>query len=253
MRSPMQLERHDHVTLIRMDNGKANAVSRGWLDRFEGLLDALGDTRAVVLTGAGSAFSAGLDLPFLIDLDRAAMEAFIRRFDRAMLRVFALPRPVVAAINGHAIAGGCVLALQADWRVMAEGKGRIGLNEVQLGIGLPGVVLETARSQVPPASLLPVALEGQLFPPREAQELGLVHDVAPAEALVERALAKARQLASVPPAAFAQVKAALRRPAIDRAHASEDREVAAWLDTWFSADARARLRAVVDQIASAAR
>ena len=130
----------------------------------------------------------GLDLPALIDFSTADLTDFIRRFSASMLRVFSLPWPVVAAVNGHAIAGGCVLALQADIRLMASGQSRIGLNEVRLGIGLPAAVVETLRCQVPAASLLPIAAEGGLFLPEEAVRLGLVQEVVEPGQLLERAV-----------------------------------------------------------------
>src|SRR5438874_13747500 len=167
----MRIERNGEVALIRLENGKANAIGPSFLDRLDGLLGQLGDARAAVITGQGSAFSAGLELPVLVDLDRATMRRFIHQFEAVMLRVFELPIPLVAAVNGHAIAGGCVLALQADLRLAADRDARIGLNETQLGIGLPAVVLETLRCQVPASSLAPIALEGKLFSPRDALAL----------------------------------------------------------------------------------
>ena len=142
----MRVERSGPVAILKLENGKANSISPLFLERLERLLAEIGDARAAVMIGQGSAFSAGLDLPALVDLDRAAMRSFILRFDAAMLRVFELPVPLVAAVNGHAVAGGCVLALQADVRIGADREARIGLDETQLGIGLPAVVLETLRS-----------------------------------------------------------------------------------------------------------
>jgi enoyl-CoA hydratase len=156
-----------------------------------------------------------------------------------MLRVFACEKPIVAAINGHAIAGGCVLALMCDYRVIVNDDGvRIGLNETQLGIGLPTVVLEPLRAQVPATSLTSLAINGALVSPQQALALGLVHEVG------GDANAVAARLASIPPVASAQVKRALRRPTIEsikRAIGDTD----AWLDTWFSPDAQLRLRAAV--------
>src|SRR5258705_6278664 len=107
------------------------------------------------------------------------MRELITLFSRTMLRLFELPLPVVAAVNGHAVAGGCVLALQADHRLMSDApEARIGLKEVALGIRLPAVVVETLRCQVPAAALVPVALEGRLFAPSEALGVGLIHQVA---------------------------------------------------------------------------
>jgi enoyl-CoA hydratase/carnithine racemase len=146
----MDLERQGDAALLRMNTGKANAMNADWIARMNGALDEVVATgaRALVMTGADAFFSSGLDLPALASLDRPALAAFLDSFNAVMLRVFTLPLPVVAAVNGHAIAGGCVLALQADLRVMAQGKWRIGLNEVPLGIGLPALVVETLRTQV---------------------------------------------------------------------------------------------------------
>src|SRR5690348_1302157 len=153
----MQLERVGEAVVLRMRAGKANAMNPAFFASMESLLDETlaSKARALVITGYEGFFSAGLDLPTLDALDDAQMGSFMSGFSRTMLRIFELPLPVVAAVNGHAIAGGCVLALQADVRIGATSEFRIGLNEVQLGIGLPYLVLETLRAQVPPPSLLP--------------------------------------------------------------------------------------------------
>src|SRR5256885_5558975 len=101
----MRIERDGEVALIRLENGKGNAIGPSFLDRLESLLGQLGEARAAVITGQGSAFSAGLDLPALVDLDRVRMRAFVFRFETAMMRVFELPIPLVAAGQRHAVAG----------------------------------------------------------------------------------------------------------------------------------------------------
>ena len=247
----MILERVGEVAVLRMRAGKANAIGPAFLEALGGMLDGLGDARAAVLVGYENFFSAGLDLPALLSLGRAEMGAFIDAFAASMLRVFELPIPVVAAVNGHAVAGGCVLALQADVRVMADKECRIGLNEVQLGIGLPPVVMETLRCQVPAASLLPIALEGKLFAPREAVHIGLVHEVVPADWLEPRALQKARELAELPAAAFRQVKSALRAQVAAAARRGPASEV--WVSTWFSPGGQERLRAAAEKLTAKAR
>ena len=132
----MEIQTAGGVAVLPMRAGKANAIGSAFLDRLSAQLDAVESSQAsaLVLTGEGTAFSAGLDLPEVVALDRGGLERFIRRFSEVMLRVFTLPMPVVAAINGHAIAGGCVLAMQADARIAGAGDYRIGLNEVQLSL-----------------------------------------------------------------------------------------------------------------------
>ncbi len=238
----MQLERHDELAVLRMNAGKANAINDALLDGLSAQLDAFeaSDARALVITGYERFFSAGLDLVSFIDFDRAAMGAFMQRFDAVMLRVFSTSRPVVAAVNGHAIAGGCVLAMQADWRVLAEGKTRFGINETALGIGLPSTVVEPFRDQLAPDAFARACLGGELFDATTSKDLGLVHEIVAADNVETVALAKARALAAIPTAAYAQVKASLRRPAIAAIKASmaSPTDLKAWLDTWYSDDGR---------------
>ena len=251
----MQLESIEDIAVVRLDAGKANAMNPAFLAGFSRLLDQLeASTRAaVVIVGAGNAFSAGLDLPSLLPLDRDTMRSFIGLFEATMLRVFQIPRPVVAAVNGHAIAGGCVLALQADVRIAAAGNARLGLSEVAIGIGLPSSVMETLRAQLPPASLVPIALEARLCGVEEALKLGLIDEVVSPDSLLPRAIERARTLAAGGAAAFAQVKLGLRRPALELIERRREVEAEAWLDTWFSPEGQRRLQAAVDRITARAR
>jgi len=237
----------DVVRVIRLVGAKAGAMDEAMLDALEGQIEDFedGPARAAVITGHDRFFSAGLALPRLIDLERDAMRVFIGRFSRAMTRVLACGKPIVAAINGHAIAGGCVLALMCDWRICVDDGAKVGLSEAQLGIGLPAIVVEPLRATVPSASLVPLALEGRLCSPGEARELGLVHELAPAAEVVARAEAKARALAEPPPLAVAQIKRSLRAPILDAIARTEEAETERWLDSWFSEAAQVRLRMAV--------
>jgi enoyl-CoA hydratase len=247
----VKIEARGSVALLQMNAGKANAMGAEWIAKLDALLDELArsSARAVVLTGYEGFFSAGLELPSLVGLSREDLAAFVERFGAVMLRLFELPRPVVAAINGHAIAGGCVCALQADERLMARGPAKIGLTEVTIGVGLPAGAIEPLRCQVPASALRPIALEGRVFSADEALALGLVHEVVASEDLLTRALARAEELGKIPPLAFAHTKAQIRRPvaeAVRAAMASGD--TARWLDVWFSPEAQERLAAAVARL-----
>jgi enoyl-CoA hydratase/carnithine racemase len=246
----VHIERDNELAVLHMHAGKANAMNPALVRGLTKLCDEVraSDARALVITGDGRSFSAGLALPQLIELERDVMREFMADFKHAMLRVFELPMPVVAAVDGHAIAGGCVLASQCDTRLIADRPLKIGVNEVVLGIGLPAVVVESLRLFLPPSSLMQVALEGGLFEPREALALGLVDEVVPADRLLTRACERARELAKVPTAAYAQVKLAWRRPAVEAIARSDDALAEQWLDTWYSSEAQARLRAVVERL-----
>lgn len=244
----MQVQRSGEVAVLRLNAGKANAIGPGFLRQLNDLLDQVADARAVVLIGTGKAWSAGLDLPSLVGLDRPAMRDFMRVFGDTMLRVLTLPVPVVAAINGHAIAGGCVLTLMADVRWMAAGTARIGLNETQLGLGLPAEVIEPLRLRLPASSWLPIALEGGLHLPQDALRLGLVDAVVDAADLEAGAVARAAELGKIPQAGFAQVKAALLRPTLQACAQQREAEQERWLDTWFGPAAQERVRQAVAKL-----
>lgn len=241
----------DDIAVLRLEGGKANAMTPDLLETLEHMIDSFerSPAPAAVLTGYDRYFSGGLALTHIIDFDPIEMRGFIEHFSRAMVRVFACGKPIVAAINGHAIAGGCVLALMCDWRIAVDDAAvRIGLNETQLGIGLPSIVVESLRAAVPPASISPIAIEGRLMSPADALGLGLVHEVVPAEELLARATAKANAYAALPPAAVAHVKHALRAPSLEAVARTADGDATRWLETWFSSEAQSRLRAAVARL-----
>lgn len=250
----IELRRIDSMTVLTLCAGKANAFDLPLLDALTRSVDAaLADgATALIVTGDGASFSGGLALPSLIDLDRDGVRTLITTFSVAMRRVLEAPIPVVAAINGNAIAGGCVLALMCDERIMVsdgpKAPPKIGLNEAQLGLGLPAIVIELVRTKLPPRHQVAVALEGRLFEPKEALALGVVDAVvAPAE-LEARVTARAAALAAAAPAAYAQIKRALLRPAIEAIDRVDAAETEAWLDTWFSDEGQRRMRATVARI-----
>ena len=250
----IELRRLDNVVVLSLNAGKANALDPALLEALTETLDTLSSDwpGALVITGEGSMFSGGLALPVLIDYDRAAMKSLMTTFAHAMRSVLELPIPTVAALNGNAIAGGCVLALMCDERVMIaqgpKGPPRIGLNEAQLGLGLPSVVLEVLRHRVPPTSLTKLALAGALVEPVEAETLGLVDEVVAPESFQAHVLERAANLAASAPLAYAQIKEALLRPVVQAIEARWAADADAWLDTWFSDEGQRRLRAALARI-----
>jgi enoyl-CoA hydratase len=242
--------RHGGIAEIQLSCGRANALNPRSVTALAAAFAEVagGDVRGIVLTGYDGYFSAGLDLVELYDLTPPAMDAFVTDFDRVMLRVFAEPRPVVAAINGHAIAGGCILALACDARVMTDGDGRMGLNEIRLGLPFPAAALEIARHAVPAEHLEAILYGGQLYGPGEALARGLVDGVETGE-VAAAARAVCERLAERPGGAFATIKAGLKAPTLRRAEEARDALRAAFVEAWFAPDgrrligeARARLR-----------
>ncbi len=250
----IELRRVDPVTVMTLAAGKANAFDIPLCDAIIRAIDTVvaDGAQALVITGDGGSFSGGLALPQLIDLDRDGVRALITSFGTAMRRVLEAPIPVVAAINGNAIAGGCVLALMCDERIMVasgpKSPPKIGLNEAQLGLGLPAIVIEIARARVPATAHTRVMLEGRLFEPADALAAGLLDEVVAPERFEARVLERATALASADRTAFAQIKRAILRPALEAIARADADETEAWLDTWFSAEGQRRMRAVVARI-----
>jgi len=208
----------DGIAVLAMTHGKVNALDIEFCDalavRFNDLRKA--DTKAVVLTGQGKIFSAGVDLKRL----SAGGADYIRRFLPALHRLYEAaffhPKPVVAAVNGHAIAGGCVLACCADRRVLARDAGRIGVTEILVGVPFPALAFEIVRFAVPPRYLPEFTLSGATYETDEALRRGWIDEVSEPGQLIDRAIAIAKELSVLSPAAFAQTKSQIRQPVTER-------------------------------------
>ena len=227
-------EDRDGIAVLRIEHGKANTLDMELCNAVVEAFEHAGDARAVVLTGAGRIFSAGVDLFRVLEGGRRYIEAFVPAMCRAFERVFVHPAPVVAAANGHAIAGGCLLVAAADQRLMAAGAARIGLPELQVGVPFPPLALEIMRFATPPQHFQTIVYRAGTHEPEAALALGLLDEVVEPDALLDRALARAERLASVPADTFAITKREIRRPAMVRVRSlaqTAAREVQAqWLE-----------------------
>lgn len=224
---------------ITLEGRGPNTMSVAMLDAIVAQLDAAGDA-PVLLTGAGNAFSSGLDLDALARADVSEVGALLDAIERAARRIFLHPAPVVAAINGHAIAGGCLVAQCADHRICVdEPKVRLGMTGVALGLVYPPFVPAIFRARVPVPHAETVLMGAQRVDPREALRLGLVDELVPAARLRERAMEILEQRAQLPRAAYASIKRALREPAyagVAEAHARfRDDAVPSWTHAIFGA------------------
>jgi enoyl-CoA hydratase len=233
------------VAVLRLAHGRANALDPEVLGALGQALEAAASARAVVLTGTGAMFSPGVDLKRLAaggpDYPAALIPALVDCFTR----LFYHPRPVVAAINGHAVAGGCVIACAADRRLAARGAARLGVTELLVGVPFPAIALEIMRAAVPRRHLADMVYGGRTWDVGEAQAHGLVDAVVEPGALLDAAVAAAEALAAIPAESFALTKAQLRQPARDflALHAARiDREA---LRCWSAPAAQDAIRRYV--------
>jgi enoyl-CoA hydratase len=236
----IELGEENGVALLRLAHGKANAMSLEFCRALTARFAEVADASAVVVTGSGHIFSAGVDLVRLIDGGVPYIRELLPALSEMLATVFAHPKPVVAAINGHAIAGGCVLACAADKRLMARDAGRIGVTELLVGVSFPSAAMEIMRCAAAPQHFEDLLFSGATFAPPEAAARGLVHDIVDPHALMERAVAAAKSLAALSPPAFALTKRQTRAPALERlACADVD---AAVTQIWTAPETLARIR-----------
>jgi enoyl-CoA hydratase len=223
----LETEDRSGVTVLRLKHGKVNALDTELLRAITAAMQDLDPTAAVVITGHGSAFSAGVDLKRIVDGGQPYVREFLPALTQTFLAVFDHPGPAVAAVNGHAIAGGCVLAAACDVRLMSGG--RIGLSELSVGVPFPTVAMEIMRHAVGPATGN-LVLTARLLHAAQAQSIGLIHDVA-AEALLDSAVARAQAMAKIPAEVFALSKRQIQLPAraaMDGHEADEQAIATSW-------------------------
>jgi enoyl-CoA hydratase len=240
------LEHHriGSVHVLRLCHGKVSALDLELLQALTAALEEFraGDARALVLTGTGGAFCGGADLQRLLDGDAAYIDAFVRHLDTTFRTLLSLDKPVVAAINGHAIAGGCILAAACDRRLMADGRGRIGVTELFVGVPYPPLALELLAASYDPAVLRTLVYEGALHLPEAALAMGVVDRLhAPGE-LFDAAVALAQRLGDIVPEAFALAKTQLNRRILARVDDELGDLVARTQAAWHSDQAREVMR-----------
>ena len=246
MTLPLVIEHADPVAVVRMQCGKTNALNSSLMDHLNAAFKTLAAeerTRAVVWTSAlPKFFSPGFDLHEVIALDRDGMRRFVTGFLELFHRMHRFPKPVLAALNGHTVAGGFCLSLACDFRYMAEGPSVIGLNELKIGVVIPFGVLQLLESIAAAGKAREIALFGLNYSPQDALQRGLVDRVLPPDQLQSFTLEQARLLADKSAPATAVMKRYLRQRLTDFVIANDLREVETFLDVWFSADTQRRLR-----------
>ena len=234
-------EREGGVRLLTLDRPPANALDEQLLGDLDAVLAAAADddrVRAVVLTGAGAFFSAGFDLSSP-RRDEATARRLRTLYRDSHLRLLALPKPTVAMVAGHAIAGGLVLALACDYRLGLEGDYRIGLNEVAIGASYPKVAFEIVRLRLPHARASELLLGAALYPASQAIRLGIADELLSADRLEETVLRRAARLGAFPREAYAHTKGALIAEAVARVEHETADEAARAAAVWTAPESRA--------------
>ncbi len=250
---------HDDVRQIRLNRPPANALSPELMAELDlALTEACAQSRGIVISGGANIFSAGLDVPALLELERPAMETAWATFLDVIRRITNSPVPIAFAITGHATAGGCALPLYGDARFMTRGRlgkdgsfqeFRIGVNEVQVGLPMPSVIVPALQRIVGVRVAERMCVTAELLPSSEAFRLGLVDELLDSsEQTIERALDWTHKVASHPPTALARTRAATRADLIAAVETAAAADLRTFIDHWWSPEAQGALRALLARL-----
>lgn len=225
------------IATVALSRGKVNALNNTLVAELRRCLETLAadpDIQAIVLTGRGRFFSFGFDIPEFLSFDKAEFTDYLTRFTDLYTYLFTYPKPVVAALNGHTIAGGCMLSLACDYRVMTTEKAQISLNEITFGASVFAGSTEMLRFWVGSARATEVLYSGAMYSAQEALDIGLVQATSNDDQLIERARRIASDLASRPAPAFAGIKSLLRQPVADEMAQRETASIRDFVEIWYT-------------------
>ena len=241
----------DRLAIITLSRGKSNALNREMITELDDILNNISTDSAiggVMIAGQENFFSAGLDLIELYSYTEDEARSFWDLFLKFIANITAFRKPIVAAINGHSPAGGCVIALACDTRVMAEGKFIIGLNEVPVGIIVPHSIFELYSFWLGKANASRSLLEGKLFTPEEALAIGLVDEVVKQESIMTAAERRVRKYMAFESNTWQQSKVNIRKDLIAVTSADQRVSLDIMLQQWWSPATRAILKTIIDNL-----
>jgi enoyl-CoA hydratase/carnithine racemase len=240
---------HGAIRELQLNRPPVNALSPELIVALRKAIDKApsAGARALILSGTPGRFSAGLDIPLLLGLDKTAISEFWPAFYGLAGAIAGSAIPIAAAITGYAPAGGAVLATFCDWRVMADGDYKIGLNEVQVGLPLPPVILAGLRRMVGARQAERLAVAGEMMSPQEALHVGFVDELAPLEKVVDRALEYCQRLLALPGEAMTSTRR-LARADLVALFENLEPELKRVIEIWWSPTTQAPLRALVERL-----
>lgn len=239
----------DRLAIIRLNRGKSNALNGEMIAELSEMLNNIendNNVGGVIITGHTTFFSAGLDLIELYNYDEMQTKNFWIQFLSFVSQITAFRKPMVAAINGHSPAGGCVLALACDARVMADGRFIIGLNEVPVGIVVPKSIFDLYSFWLGSASASRSLLEGKLFQPQEALSIGLVDEVVNADSILTAAEKHARKYMAFEQNTWQLSKRNIRRDLLESMNADQSVDLEMMLKQWWAPSTRNILKSIID-------
>ncbi|MFH0959748.1 MAG: enoyl-CoA hydratase/isomerase family protein [Pseudomonadota bacterium] len=235
------------VATLTIARGKVNAISETVAEELSGNFDDLLNdhgVKAVIISGEGQFFSFGLDIPEFLKYSKDDFKRFVGKFADLYTYIFEFPKPVMAALNGHTIAGGFMLATACDYRVMVTGKSRMSLNEITFGSSLFPGSAEMLRYCVGERKAELIAMTGDMYSAEQARDMGLVDQISTEESLKQDSMNVALGFVSRYGPAFRSIKKLLRSDTADLMRQKDEKYRDEMIDIWYSEDTWARLEKI---------
>ena len=237
----------DNIATVALNRPKVNALNKALVEEIQDCFRELAanfDVSSVILTGEGSFFSFGLDIPEFLNYSRESFTSFLVKFTDLLKYLFIFPKPVVAALNGHTVAGGCMLAIACDYRLMVSEKAKISLNELTFGSTVFASGIEMLKFVVGARIAELILYRGSMFSAEEAKQLGLVDESATRESLGEASLKVAQDFGSRDARAFESLKMLLRGQLVDQMNKRDKDSIPEFVDIWYSETTRKNLEKI---------
>jgi enoyl-CoA hydratase/carnithine racemase len=243
----IHVSKDGEIATVTLNRGKVNALIEPMvevlIEAFQNL-EKDDTVNSVILTGSGKFFSFGFDVPEFLRYSKSDFVGYLEKFTNLYTNIFQFPKPVIAALNGHTIAGGCMLATACDYRLMVSGKAKIALNEITFGAPVFAGCLEMLRYCVGSRIAQSIVYSGAMYSAEEAFELGLVDQVSSEDALAEDARKVAQELAQKDSSAFRSIKHLLRKPVAEQMIKREKDAILEFVDIWYSEQTWENLKAI---------
>ena len=243
----VHVSKDGEIATVTLSRGKVNALNEPMVEEItKSFADLATDNevRSIIFTGSGKFFSFGFDVPEFLNYSKSDFIRFFEKFTNLYTYLFLFPKPIVAALNGHAIAGGCMLATACDLRLMVTGKAKISLNEITFGAPVPAGSVEMLRYCVGTSNAQSILYSGAMYSAEEAFQLGLVDQVSTEDNLAEDARNIAQELAQKDSFAFRSIKHLLRKPVAEEMIKREKNAILEFVDIWYSEQTRENLKEI---------
>jgi enoyl-CoA hydratase/carnithine racemase len=243
----IHVSKDGEIATVTLSRGKVNALNEPMVEELTKALEDLAidnEVKSIIFTGSGKFFSFGFDVPEFLNYSKSDFISYLEKFTNLYTNIFQFPKPVIAALNGHTIAGGCMLATACDFRLMVTGKAKISLNEITFGSTVLAGSVEMLKYCVGSRNSQSILYSGAMYSAEEACQLGLVDQVSSEDALTEDARKVAQDLAQKDSLAFRGIKHLLRKPAAEQMIKREKHAILEFVDIWYSEQTWENLKAI---------